>query len=380
MHRTLEIVLLSIGDSTKVSTWSNVPFFFSEQLVKQGCQVHRVNIAPDRFLKYPYDALGRVFRRLGKNSEHNYFRSGINARITQWRIDRALSQYPCGLPIFMTFTFGAADHPRPYVLFCDRTLEHYIRYFHDRSPDPLEMKSIEAEKRNLDNAALIISLFPEMAETLATKYGDKVRYLGNVVNLSRDLGHSESLLKQKWNSRNLLFIGKGHYKVGLVRLLEALQLLNADLEEPYHLHVVGLRGKDVPECVHENVTFHGYLDKANAAQFDRYVHLLRDSFLFVNPNPKWASFSASCEAMFFSTPLIIQSYPEFVSTFGEGQTECWFLPSDRTEDLVHLIRTIAADREGWEMKASSALKAVKPFTWEAYTEKVLHAIDPLLKG
>lgn len=372
-----QITILSIGDPSKVSTWSNVPYFLGKSLEKLGCEVHYVDIGPKKWISVPYDLVIGLMRKLGWRSEYNFFRSTLNERSTKNKIARALERFPDSLPIFTTFSFGANGSKKPYVLFCDRTFESYVNYFNDREPTRFERRIVKSEVLNMKNAHLIISLFPEMAESLSTKYGEKVKYYGNVVNLPAGPEMSDGLLEKKWRSKQLLFIGKKHYKEGLMRLLDALKLLNIGLEQPFHLHVIGLSEKHISGKSIENVTFHGYLNKSNDDEYEQYIQLLENAFLFINPNPRWASFSASCEAMSYSTPLIINAYPEFTSTFGNDQKQCWFLESERQEDLVHLIRQIADDREVWESKARGAFISASPLSWRSYATKVLRDVIEL---
>jgi hypothetical protein len=44
MIKIKEITVFTIGDSKKMSTWSNVPFFFTETLISKGVKVNRVDI------------------------------------------------------------------------------------------------------------------------------------------------------------------------------------------------------------------------------------------------------------------------------------------------------------------------------------------------
>ena len=47
-----EITIFTYGDSNKISTWSNVPYFFTTTLEKKGIIVNRINIRPgNRVLK-----------------------------------------------------------------------------------------------------------------------------------------------------------------------------------------------------------------------------------------------------------------------------------------------------------------------------------------
>lgn len=370
--------MYTVGDARRIRTWSNVPYFFTRTLEQQGCVVRRVDIGPLRMLQLPYDLVVRTMRALfGTGSVHDYFRSPINHHLTNRTVARTMRRYPDDIHVLLTYSFGSNPAKRPFILFSDITLERHVHYFKERAADRLERINVRHEARNLAEARAIISLFPELAEELRRTHGDKVRYYGNVVNLDASSTGTDALLGRKWRDKQLLFIGKGHYKQGLLLLLRALDILNAGRPAPVPLDVIGLKRSDVHGPVPPGVRFHGYLDKGRPEQYRRYLDLLERAFLFVNPNPKWAAFSASCEAMHFHTPVVIHPYAEFVRTFGEEESLGCFLRSDDPAELAARLGTLLADREGWTRRAINAHRAVEPFTWDSFVRRFLSDVDRL---
>jgi hypothetical protein len=57
--------------------------------------------------------------------------------------------------------------------------------------------------------------------------------------------------------------------------------------------------------------FFCYLDKGSDAHRALYYPLFKEARMFINTTPKWSSFSASVEAMYFYTPVVITLYKEF---------------------------------------------------------------------
>ena len=47
-----EIIFFSMGDSNKISTWSNVPFLFCKELEQKGILVRRIDIGPDPIIRH----------------------------------------------------------------------------------------------------------------------------------------------------------------------------------------------------------------------------------------------------------------------------------------------------------------------------------------
>lgn len=370
--------MYTVGDARHIRTWSNVPYFFTRTLERQGRIVRRVDIGPARLLQLPYDLAVRTLRLLfGERYVHDYFRSPINHLLTRWKVARTMRRHPDDVHVLLTYSFGSNPAKRPFILFSDITFERHVRYFKERPAQRLERFNVRHETRNLEEALAVISLFPERAEELRRIYGDKVRYYGNVVNLDSRPGDPRALLERKWEGGRLLFIGKAHYKQGLLLLLRALELLDAERATPTPLDVIGLGRADVPGPVPAGVRFHGYLDKGRLEDHRRYLRLLEKACLFVNPNPKWAAFSASCEAMLFHTPVVIHPYTEFVRTFGEEESLGRFLRSEDPAELAAHLRALLADKETWTRMAINAHRAVGPFTWDSFIRRFLADVDRL---
>jgi hypothetical protein len=49
-----EINVFTYGNASKLSTWSNVPYFFTETLEEKGIKVNRINIQPNKIFKTIY--------------------------------------------------------------------------------------------------------------------------------------------------------------------------------------------------------------------------------------------------------------------------------------------------------------------------------------
>lgn len=367
-------VVFTIGDSREPSTWSNVPYFFTRMLEEQGYAVHRVNIAPSRFLQLLFDLPWKAFCSVvGRQTRFTYLRSRFNRKVTNAKIDRALKQYPDGHCVFMTFSFGPPAN-RPYTLFCDQTFAQHIAYFDERQPDGLELPTIIEERKNLKNASCIIALFPDLAESLRGKHGDRVKYYGNVVNIDRLEVDAAKLLARKRNANEIVFIGNRKYREGLERLADAVTIMNKGELPKVTVNVIGMDRSDLASAP-PNMKFHGYLDKGDPKQERIYLDILERSRLFVNPNPKWAAFSASCEALYLYTPVVIFPYGEFERTFGDTNSVGHALSSTRPAAIADAIASLLSDDVAWSRKAVSAHEATKSMTWANYVEKYLADLE-----
>ncbi|HEX7868996.1 MAG TPA: hypothetical protein VF455_02690, partial [Chryseobacterium sp.] len=144
-----EITVFTNGESSEISTWSNVPFFFTETLMKKGIKVNRVNMYP----KYKYEVYFnnyfiKILNRLYKiHNTYNYFRSLMHFYRTRKLIKQAIKRYPdSDVFMFLTFSFSAAGlTQKKIVQFGDWTYDYYFRYFKNREPNWFEKKSINRE-------------------------------------------------------------------------------------------------------------------------------------------------------------------------------------------------------------------------------------------
>ena len=369
-----DFIVFTIGDSRKLSTWSNVPYFFTNTLKQRGHQVHHVDIGPPRFVELLFDVPWRSFCQLiGRRTRFSYMRSRLHRTVVDAKVRSALKRYPEGHCVFMTFSFGAGAK-RPYTLFCDQTFKQHIAYFDERGPDQLERQTIVEERMNMKRAAMIIALFPDLAKNLSTLHGDKVKYYGNVVNMDHQHVGREELLTRKRMSKEIVFIGNRKYKEGLERLAEAIDVLNGSGPSELIVHVIGMDRHDLPSAP-RNMKFHGYLDKGDPAQKRTYLDILERSRLFVNPNPKWAAFSASCEALFLYTPVVIFPYGEFESTFGDINKVGHSLDSTEPRSLANAISSLMDDDRAWSQKAIAAHHATEMMTWDNYITQYLHDLE-----
>jgi glycosyltransferase involved in cell wall biosynthesis len=362
-----DFIVFSIGDSRKPSTWSNVPYYFTRTLEHRGFMVKHVDIGPARLMQLAFDIPWKAYCRLtGRDTRFTWLRSKYNRRVTDAKIRKALARWPEGHCVFMTYSFGAGPS-RPYSLFCDQTFAQSIAYFDERTPDKLELPTVLAERKVLKAASLVIALFPEVAEGLRKLHGDKVKYYGNVVNTGSMTVDPQALIKKKLGMREVVFIGNRKYKEGLERLAEAVRVMNSRGMEGLVVNVVGMDHSDL-RSPPRNMCFHGYLDKGKPDQARKYRQILERSRVYVNPNPKWAAFSASCEALFHCTPVVIYPYREFQRTFGDVNALGCALASSKPAELADAIAELLTNDTVWKTKALAAHEATKDMSWDNYVD------------
>ncbi|MFT6836323.1 MAG: glycosyltransferase involved in cell wall biosynthesis [Francisellaceae bacterium] len=376
MKKIREITVFTYGDSSKISIWSNVPYFFTTTLEKKGIQVNRIDITPNKILrKYFNYIIYKVVNFIDKTNCYNYSRSLMFYLEAHFKIKHAVKQYPkSDAFIFLNFDFSTSRYTdKPSIQFGDWTYEHYINYFLNKKPNILERQFIKRQNSQINKSDIVFPLFPIMAEFMKEHYKSKIVYLGNVINSVYTASQNE-ILKTKRTSHKILFIGSPKYIEGAVALIDAFNQLKSKHPD-LSLHFIGLIEHDFRLLsLPKDVFCYGYLDKGNNKDRDTYYNLLKEARVFVNTTPKWSAFSASIETMYFYTPVIVPSYDEFVKTFGTDFTAGVFC-NDNVE-LSNVIESILIG-ENYEKQCVEAHNLVKDFTWDAYITKILSAIKKL---
>lgn len=370
-----EITVFAYGDSTKISTWSNVPFLLTTTLEKKGIVVNRVNINPSYRAEELFNkTITRLVRLFLPKTDYSYFRSFLFRLETELKIRKAINQNPnSDAFLFMCFDFSASKFTKKIsVNFGDWTYERYITYFLNKKPDMLEKRFVLAQEKVIEQSAFTIALFPGMAESLQLNGHRNVKYLGNVINSIQE-PDEKAILPLKQNSQKLLFIGSEKYKLGAIKLISAFKTLKT-VHPNLSLHFIGIKA----ECFEElpsDVHFYGYLDKANSEHRKVYYDLLTSARCFINTTEKWSSFSASVEAMYFYTPVIVPPYEEFKNTFSDDFSAGFYCNHD--SELPQLINAILSN-EGYMERCKEANRIVKHFSWDAYSGKLLDSISDTL--
>jgi glycosyltransferase involved in cell wall biosynthesis len=365
-----EITVFTEGDSRQIKTWSNVPYFFTKSLEEKGIKVNRINIEENRFIsllyKYSVYAFIKVFY---PNSNHNYFRSGLNYFLTNRKIKKAINTYS-GSDLFLSLTYSFNVPSQNTVLFGDWSYAYYIQYFKKRKPYWFEKKALRREEMHISKANFVLSLFPKSSEFLKqTSQNKNIFYLGNVINATQK-PEKEKLITSKLNSNLILFIGNKKYLKGARELVDSFQNLR-NVQTDAQLHLIGLSREDVG-ISSSNIFYHGYLNKGIESENKTYYDLLTEAKVIVNSNPDWGAFSAMTEAMYFYTPVITTAYPEFTETYGSEISFGHYVNSGSSDELKAAIEKIfSCPHEDYTRMMTAAHDRVKDYTWKNYSDKFL---------
>ena len=369
-----EVIVFTNGDSGKLSTWSNVPYFFTETLLAKGIQVHRVDLSPPGPVRTLYRrTVCQLVKLLNRRTSYDYSRSAIHFFLSRRKIKNALRRYPTAeATVFLTFSFSATGlSDKPSVQFCDWTYDHHVKHFAARTPDWFEKACIEREDSQIEGAQWVFPLFPSVTDYMKTRYRNKhIYYLGNVINSLYTVSE-DRIVQDKQAACRLLFVGSRKYINGAICLVTAFERLRVRYPK-LSLDIIGMTDADLTHKP-ASVTCYGYLDKDKPDDRKRYYALVQQATIFINTTPKWGAFSATIEAMYFYTPVIVSPYNEFVETFGREISFGTYCENE-PERLANAISTVL-DADTYTSLCHNAHTSVAPFTWSSYIDRMLETIE-----
>lgn len=368
-----KLIVFATQDSSKLSSWSNVPYLFCETLKAQGIRLEQVTIRENTAMRFLVLALKRAVKMLtGFQTSWDYSRSALHFLLARRQINQFCQEHEHDGVLMLTFSYGPSrPGGKPLFLFGDWPLAYAIENFKGRKPDWFERRSLRRERQLIEAADAVFVLFPVAREYVASHFaGASSHYLGNVIN-AVEVPHEEDVA-EKARSHSLIFIGKPHYREGADRLLQAYMLLKPKYPD-LKLDIIGMDASFFGSLP-KGVQCHGYLDKGDDAQRCTFYDLLRKARIFVNTNPKWASFSATLEAMYFYTPIITSKYPEMEKTFGEELAFGAYYREDSGPSLEQLIEDLLGD-EAYTEKARLAHEVSRSFSWDHYVSAMLKIAD-----
>ena len=96
----------------------------------------------------------------------------------------------------------------------------------------------------------------------------------------------------------------------------------------------------------------------------------------VNTTEKWAGPSSVFEAMYYGTPVITIPNRDFLLMVGEDSEIGYYCKENSVKEISEAIEKIS----GFRLKelftiSQNAHNAVKDFTWENYTRKLIQVMD-----
>lgn len=365
---TGKILFFCYGDSRDASTWSNVPYLMSKELESAGFSLIRVDLSHSSILAR---VMNKLYRLLKAGENYDFTRSSIFRRITERKIRQAVNQHPdAEMAIFLMFDFITPAKTIPCLVFSDWTFKMLIEDRNHRKPTRLEQQFIAHQKYVIENADIVLPLFSETYKKLHSEHPNAniQRIKGNVVNIMYD-GHidAQSLVREKFRSKSILFIGKPAYREGLQKLISSI-----GENDGITVEIVGMTANDMPGAP-SFCRFHGFLRKDVAEERDLYYRLLSSAKIICNPTSVWAAYSSIVEGMYFYTPVIVTPFSQFVDEFGKEIKFGFYTDGHDLKTKIEAINNLSENE--YAAMAYAAHDTVSDYTWKNYVGRMIEIMD-----
>lgn len=372
-----EITVYSYGDANSKKTWSNVPYFLTKTFENKGYIVNKVNTQPNKIISRIWNALVlRVIKIFIKDSTYTYDRTPFYRSYVKRLMKKTVNKYN-NTDIFISISFSY--HPKEFTsrkvfMFCDWTYDYYFEHFKKRTPDFFERQEITNQHELQKSVDGMFVLFPDVAKYVSQQaFCKNVYYLGNVINSEKYEMTSDTLVRKNKN-KNIVFIGSIKYIEGLKVLVETIENLSKKYSD-IRLDVIGITEKQFNFDENTNIHFWGYLNKSFDEDNKTYYDIVNNARVFVNTTPEWASFSAILDVMYHYTPIITSRYRSFEQTFGREINFGSYCENDKMQLENKIEEVIKMDSSQYESICKNARKAVSPFSWDKYVDKMISKID-----
>lgn len=372
-----KIIVYSCGDSRDICTWSNVPFLFVQALKKKGYSIVRVNIEPVKSINHLYNSFffRLCFKILKQNASPIFARSRLHRLIVWLHLFYITKKHPnASLHLFLSYAFYNKFSSKPSVLWCDWPDSTVIQRL-GRLPKWYEQQSLLHEKKVIQSADLVYSMFPCCAKDMAVQYSRKVLYLGkNVVNTiyNKEFDFEQNITKRA-ASKRILFIGNHRYHGAALQLIRTFMVIHNKMPN-IELHIIGMTRSQLQlDKSASAISCYGYLRKNIPDEAEHYYELLHSAHVLVNPSPQWGAYSSTVEAMYYGCPVIVAPYKDFVADFGK-KIRFGFYINNATELAYSLEKIFTISDLEYAMLCKNAHEKTAHYTWDEYVQTFLESL------
>ncbi len=411
-NKMKKIIFICSGDSKDASTWSNVPYCFSNCLERKGIELIRLNTLAPNWISNFYNYFIRKVLNVCTGKEAVYFgRTRFRKVLTDIKIKNVVKKHSdADFCIFINCQYYNKYNSIPSLVFFDWSFEYELRKRRKIEPNFFQKRNCNQEREALTHADIVVSMFKVCAEEMNEMYPEaNIRFIGgNVINdlsglrlkethpnppclgredqtideqdhlqicsSSKDI-YVDTLLETKAKSKKLLFIGrKTTYLEAAKKLIEAYKILKKEEDyKDFTLDIVGCATSDF-SLLPEGVTCYGFLNKSDERDRKIYYDLLLNAKVLVNANPNWGAYSSTIEAMYFYTPVIVSPYKDFVEEFGTNIGFGIYNMEFSEKSLASNIEKIITDKE-YKKSCICSHERVKDYSWDNYADKLLKLME-----
>lgn len=368
-----KILLFTYGDANKAASWSNVPLMLKRALENKNIDVINLDISPDDkwnkwWLKHVFWKINRIF----PNHQYSYIRTYINKYLTEKKIKFFIQLHKdADYCVFLNYDYYNKFSKTPTLLMGDWTYDIVILDRLNRKPYFFEKWFSNYQKKAINSADIVISLFKDCADAIRERSQNKhIYHLGiNGVNDMSLVKYSENqIIQQKARSKSFLFIGSPKYLPAAQLLAKTFMILKEQFKD-IELNIIGITLEQL-QIQDSKIHCWGYLNKDKELDNVKYYELMVGARCLVNPSAVWAGYSSTIEAMYYYTPIITTPYDAFTLDFGKEIDFGFYLEHLDQTELSEKLKLIL-ETSDYEEMCTNAHAHVKDFTWDIYVDKML---------
>lgn len=365
----MNILIVAAGDAEKTTTWSGVPNHFVRELRQEGYTVKCIDLSRVRYIVPIRVLFNRVIRKTLRWLRWIPFEvTKFGIWLTHFWLVRQIRQFDDADIIFcFNFCIDATGIVKPVVLIHDWTNGYMQELFHCRKMTFFEKMGDRNQFRAMRTARKVVCLYPKAAEYIRNYVGDNVHYYCNPVNVKKVMDFSERV-KKGVHSRHILLIGGTTYLGNVVCAIKAAERCGVP---GIVVDIVGATPPDL-SSVKVRVKCHGYLNKDNKEDSDKYYSLIENSRCLINVRRGWGGGSSIAEALYCGLPVIVGDYPDIIGMYGSDESFGYYCKQEDVDALASTIRKMFdLSDEQYVRMCQSAVMKTKDCTYKNLITKIL---------
>lgn len=178
---------------------------------------------------------------------------------------------------------------------------------------------------------------------------------------------------KRYDSCEVLFVGVAFERKGGPALLRAFNSVRAELPQA-RLHIVGPRKLSIPVGLERGVSYHGFLNKADAGDAQRLEELYQRCALFVMPSVYEPFGVAPLEAMAHGIPCLVTDGWALRESVTPGINGQLVEPGQEADLREKLLRMLKDPAELQRMGQRGRERVLSRYTWPHVVQRIRDAL------
>ena len=369
-------------DALSRRNWSGLGYYIRRALEECGCEIVAFECGNSAVEEAVLKLRTRLFHRLDRSlymSYHDPWRAWFRSRRTgRWLRRQSGIDW-----VFSPGTLQTAylSSPLPMASWSDAT-------FHSLSSTYPDYEELSARGRrhgdSIDKAFLSRCTRVFYASDWAANDAlhhykadpDKVRVVPFGANFDEvpSPGQLEELRQQRFEGRQLLFVGVDWVRKGGDFVVEVIETLMQQGGKPCRLSIVG--AEPPPEVLSKPwVDYHGFINKDSEGGRRRMGEIFSRAFALFVPSMAECYGLVYCEAFAYGCPAFARDVGGVSTIIQNGETGLLFKPEESAASSAAKIQHWMNDKRAYSVMCHHARDAFdKTFNWKRAGQVVVHTL------